>query len=408
MEIQTKRIGIRRTLHSFCVAIALLFAAVFTACNNDETFPTLVKVSPDRISRIDLSPNSPVLNADGTSELGFKIRCYYMVDTLEVRLPEERVPYDSITVTDSNGNTFKLTDTYKSTASTDSVAFTARFRSIASPQVKVALRPAASLGLQTLRIPLVFTALYTDKDKERVENLTIDKLQAMVARVNKVFAGKIENAPNGCDAKMEFYVKAFYQVKITNEQDDDIDTYLKENQMNNVDQVVNVWIYNTVANSSISAANIHPYYTLGSADDIPGLDLEEITALSDISSLEPNAVGIGMSYNDVYQYADHQTDNAFEFLLGRYYGLLETGSRFSLPGNRTDIDYCDDTFTYQSSSGNIIKNSITLPNQPRGFIYESYNIMDAPSRSTSLSVDQVKRIRKVIADCPYRQQGETP
>lgn len=394
--------------HTLRAAAAVLLVAALTACNNDETFPTLVKVSPDRISRIDLSPNSPVLNADGTSELSFKVRCYYMVDTLEVRLPEERVPYDSITVTDANGNTFKVTETYKSTASTDSAVFIARFRSIASPQVKVALRPAASLGLQTLRIPLVFTALYTDKDKERIANLTIDKLQAMVDRVNKVFAGTIENAPNGCDAKMEFYIKAFYQVRITNEQDDDIDAYLKANQMNDVDKVVNVWIYNAVANSSVSATNIHPYYTLRSADDIPGLDLEEVTALTDISDLEPNAVGIGMSYNDVYQYETHQSDNAFENLLGRYYGLLETGSRFSLSDTRTDIDYCADTYTYQRGSGSILKNTITLPGQPRGRVYESYNIMDVPSRSTSLSVDQVKRIRQVIADCPYRQQGETP
>ncbi|MGP1591677.1 MAG: hypothetical protein ACTTHI_07780 [Prevotella sp.] len=51
-----------------------------------------------------------------------------------------------------------------------------------------------------------------------------------------------------------------------------------------------------------------------------------------------------------------------------------------------------------------MKSTLTNTLQPKSFVYDSFNIMDTPSRSASLSVDQVKRIRQVIKDCPYRQQ----
>lgn len=187
-----------------CLGLA---AVAFTACSNDEEFPELTPVSLDRISRIDLSPNAPVLNADGTSKLDFIVRCYYKVDTLELRLPEERIPYSELNIADDQGNTFNIRNGYTSTSTADSVAFTATFRTLTSPQAKVALRQTADLGLTKLRIPLRFNVIYAERDKEEVANINVALINSMLERVNKVFAGTIENAPNGYDAKMEFYLK---------------------------------------------------------------------------------------------------------------------------------------------------------------------------------------------------------
>lgn len=102
-----------------------------------------------------------------------------------------------------------------STSTADSVAFTATFRTLTSPQAKVALRQTADLGLTKLRIPLRFNVIYAERDKEEVANINVALINSMLERVNKVFAGTIENAPNGYDAKMEFYLKEYRTTQIT-------------------------------------------------------------------------------------------------------------------------------------------------------------------------------------------------
>ena len=392
---------LQRLVAPACLGLA---AVAFTACSNDEEFPELTPVSLDRISRIDLSPNAPVLNADGTSKLDFIVRCYYKVDTLELRLPEERIPYSELNIADDQGNTFNIRNGYTSTSTADSVAFTATFRTLTSPQAKVALRQTADLGLTKLRIPLRFNVIYAERDKEEVANINVALINSMLERVNKVFAGTIENAPNGYDAKMEFYLKEYRTTQITPAQSENIDTYLAS-QQNDSAEVVNVWLLSNFATSDLREGECKPAYTLGSKSDLPGLDLSEIESLAEVEKFYPQEYGIAMSFSDLYQYASGNYTYAFGYLLGVYYGLLDTGAGSSEDGD-SPVDYCDDTYNYRRGVSSIRKNTIADMANRRTYTYDSFNIMGRPSRSSSLSKDQVKRIRQVIKDCPLRQQGE--
>lgn len=396
------------SLKSCAVQLVLLGGVLLiSGCSSDVNFMETQRIEADGIVRMDISPNSMVLNADGKSELSFRVRCFYKVDTVEVQLLEERVPLDKIMVTSSDGKTFKANETYVTTAQTDSVSFSAVLGTVRAPQVKVALRQPAPLALTPLRVPIVFVSLYTEQTKAQMENISQELLQQMVDQANKAFSGNQMKAPNGCDAAMQFYVKEYQTIKLTDEEAESTDKYIQDKLLSDCDKVIYVWLMNTVR-WRLREDRIHPQYTFGDPKDIPGIDFEKVSSLAEITNLEPNEVGIAMTFADVYQQKTGYESRPFTRLLGRFYGLLETGVNPTKYKNEKDVDYCPDTLPYFTSNGTVEKQSIPLNKSGLQYIFNSYNIMDRNSTGVSVSRDQVLRIRQVIKDCPYRQQGVTP
>ena len=75
------------SLKSCAVQLVLLGGVLLiSGCSSDVNFMETQRIEADGIVRMDISPNSMVLNADGKSELSFRVRCFYKVDTVEVQL----------------------------------------------------------------------------------------------------------------------------------------------------------------------------------------------------------------------------------------------------------------------------------------------------------------------------------
>ena len=387
--------------------VLLCIVWLINGCSRDVSFMETQRIGAEGIVRMEVSPNSRVLNADGKSELRFLVPCYYQVDTVEVQLLDERVPLNEITITSSDGKTFRANETYTTTAHNDSISFTATLNRVRAPQVKVALQQPVSLSLTPLRVPIVFVSLYTEQTKTQMENISLELLQQMVEQANKAFSGTLMPAPNGCDAAMQFYVKDYQTVKITDEEAETPEKYIQDKLLSGCDKVLYVWLMNTVR-WRLREDRIHPQYTFGNPNDIPGIDFEKVNALSDITNLEPNEVGIAMTFADIYQQKTGYESRPFTRMLGRFYGLLETGINPTKYNKEKDVDYCPDTLPYFTSNGTVEKQSIPLDQSGLQYTFNSYNIMDRNSTGVSVSRDQVLRIRQVIKDCPYRQQGVTP
>ena len=228
----------------------------------------------------------------------------------------------------------------------------------------------------------------------------------MIEHANQAFSGVNSQAPNGCDAKMTFYMKEYKSIKLSDEEHEEITAYIQKNLLSGADKVVYVWLMNAVPYWKMNESKVHPEYTFGDPSDIKGIDFEKITSLEDITNLEPQEVGIPMTFADVFQQGTGYAVRDFERMLGRFYGLLPTGVNPDIYKNQKDVDYCPDTYSFFKDDGSIEKKSIPLYKNGPSYFFNSYNIMDEHSTNTSVSVDQVKRIRQVIKDCPYRQQHD--
>lgn len=387
-------------------ASLVAFVSLFSSCNREESFLEPTRIGEDKITRFEIYPNSLTLNADGTSKLKFLVKCFYKVDSTEVQMLDDRVPVDKIVVTSSDGRSFNVNEAFSTTAKTDSVSFTATCNNLKSAKVSVALRQPQELNLTPLKIPVVFVSLYNEKTKLQMESVTPHLLKQMIEHANQAFAGVNGQAPNGCDAKMEFYMKEYKTIKLSDEEHEEITKYIQKNLLKGADKVVYVWLMNAVPYWKMNETKVHPEYTFGDPKDIPGIEFEKINTLADITNLEPQEAGIPMAFADVFQQGTGYASRDFERMLGRFYGLLPTAINSSLYKGEKDVDYCEDTYSFFKDDGSIEKKSIPLYKNGSSYFFNSYNIMDEHSTNTSVSVDQVKRIRQVIKDCPYRQQHD--
>lgn len=399
---------IDKLLHKILCCGVALSTILITACNRDEVLEDTIPVSMESISRMDLSPNGPVLIANGDNELRFFVECFYFGDaekTEEKRFLNDRLDLSQITIESSDGQTFKANEAYRTRATTDSVRFTAIYRGVRSPSVAVALRQPDTSVLPRLRIPIVFTAVYSNRASVYLNNFDEALLQKVVDRANRVFAGKMLKTPSSVDTRIEFYIKTIRKRNITEAQDDELADFMAENFMTELETALHVWVLDRSALYGLRSANIKPRYTLGNPSDIPGLGLKQVTAVPNVEDVAAENAVLIVSYGDLYQNDSGRANHRFETLLGRYYGLLSPSMSGTSKYTGQDVDYCADTYDYDRQSSTLLKHTLAVDGQ-RSYVYDSYNIMDTPGACLAVSYDQAKRIRQVIKDCPYRQHAE--
>ncbi|KGL48151.1 hypothetical protein [Porphyromonas cangingivalis] len=356
------------------------------------------------ITRIELSPNGPVLLRDGKAQLSFYVRGYYSKDgdkTNERVFQADRIPLNEIKIEASDGQTFKADELFSTTSKDDEITFKATFGEIEANPVTVTLKDVPTEALPKIRVPVVIKALYAPMEAHYTTALNEKVIEQVLERTNKVFSNQFFNAPSSRDSGMEFYLHDFQKVDLSESESLDMKAYIKKNQMVDVDKYLTVWI--TARSKGLAPSKVAPAYTLGNPDDIPGLNLWKIDSADELDgNIDPINAGIVISYRDFYQSISGPEGGRFEQQVGRFYGLLSTSTDSA--GEEEDVDYCPDTYTYLKGEIKRLKSTPHKKNQ-RPFLYYSYNIMDDYSSCFTISVDQVERMRKVIKDCPYRQQG---
>lgn len=380
-----------------------------------------IYIGADKINRIELSPNSPVLVADGKSELSFKVKCYYPVnDSVNVAMIQDRIPFDKLIIESSEGKKISPNEPYVTSTDMRSLTFTCKYGNIASEPVKVDIYPAAQEKYEPIVVPIRVYVLYNEKNLAQAEGIDVEFMQTMFDRVNKVFSGELKHAPSTCDSKISFKVADVIK-RQTAVENKDIPKFISDNLMKDVDKYFTIWIadgFGVWWSGGFTTTDCIPAYTLGDPANIPGLNkLKHIDSVEDIEELKPQNVGLGITYNDLFSMANPSGSTRLERTIGQYYGLLNTyHSDEDKELTNGDLDFCYDTFSYISRFFTLEKQ--TFPYKVEKMVdengeevekrfyhyYDSFNIMDEISSATTVSRDQVKRIRQVIKDCPHRQQ----
>lgn len=438
----------------------LLFSAlVLFACQKDTEVAKVEFVGLDKISKVELYPNSPQLIADGKAELKFKVKLYYLNGKDEVAMIADRVPLEEIKITASDGKTFTANQGYTTTAKTDEATFTCTVGKIVSPEVSVKLTSAEQPNYEKVVIPIIFHAIYTKDTKNSAKEFTMEMLQRIVDRANKVFSATLTNAPSSCNSGVQFEIARINKVEITVKKSEwgtpdgnlarSAYDYIAENLITEPSTYLNIWVMDVVDDhGEFAMEHCVPKYTFGDPKDLPGLKLKQISDESEIEETKPEDVGIGISFAEVYSYmmGRYGVDTErFEMRLGRFFGLLPTGRAEGAqedehhgggeggegngddgnwgeggdngdwgdgeeepapkPSKYADLDYCADTFSYEYRYFKIEKKSFPLNGEESGktYLFDSFNIMDDFSACNTISRDQVKRIRQVMKDCALRQ-----
>lgn len=379
------------------------------SCDNELESAETTYITFDEVDSLVVSPNSPVLVADGTSQLSFLVTAYYKVtakDSSILAYPyrTDRVPLDKITITSSEGKTITAQDVYTTTIDSDSLHFTASYGSMSSKKVSVKVRPASeTVTYPKITVPVMFTAFYSTSSQNISQYATEETCKALLERANKVFSNQLYKAPAGADVGIEFIFKGLRRTLIETTQEGtgfvEYITAQMPNLASEAQESVAVWLVNSVPNAL--AGRCRPGYTTGASNAIDGLTLTTVASAAAITVPVPQYCGFAFSYRDMMG-ADLITSSyRFEQLLGLYYGLLPTSVSYSYLLNAdNDTDYCSDTFPH-----------LTLLTQTKrsyqeDYQFNSFNIMDKVSTASSITHEQAKRIRQVIATCLYRQQGQ--
>lgn len=437
--------------------LLLMAALILFACQKETEIAKVEFMGLDKVSRIELHPNSPQLIADGKAELKFKVKLYYKNGEDEVAMIADRVPLEEIKITASDGKTFTANQGYSTTATTDEATFTCAIGSIVSPEVSVELTSAVQPIYEKVVIPIIFHAIYTKDTKNSVKEFTPELLQRIVDRANKVFARKLINAPSSCDSGIQFEIAHVNKVEISVQKSEwgtpesnlaqSAYDYIAENLMTDPSTYLNIWVMDVVSDhGNFAMGHCIPKYTYGNPEDIPGLKLKQISDESEVEEVKPENVGIGISFAEVYSLmmGRYGVDTErFEMRLGRFFGLLPTGrgegegsiddehnggdegdwdgsdegdwdggdegnwdeDPAPKPSLYADLDYCDDTYSYEYRFFKIEKKTFPLNGEESGktYLFDSFNIMDDLSACNTISRDQVKRIRQVMQDCAFRQ-----
>lgn len=420
--------------------IVFIAALILFSCQKEMEVAEVQFVGLDKISRVELHPNSPQLIADGKAELRFKVKLYYLNGEEEVAMIADRVPLNEIKITSSDGKTFSANEGFSTTAKAGEMTFTCSVGKTISPKVSVQLTLPEQLNYEKVTVPIIFHAVYTKDTKNNVKEFTPELLQRIVDRANKVFAGELINAPSSYNSDIQFEIARINKVEISagNSQggypgghgSNTAYDYISENLMTDPSTYLNIWVMDVVEeHGPFAMSHCVPQYTFGNPDDIPGLQLMPILDISEVEEIKPENVGIAISFAEIYSLmmGRYGVDTErFEMRLGRFYGLLPTGrgedeggdysdgeygdggydeAPAPKPNKYADLDYCDDTFSYEYRYFKIEKKAFPLDGDesaPR-YLFDSFNIMDDFSACNTISRDQVKRIRQVMKDCAFRQ-----
>lgn len=373
----------------------------------------IVDFSEFEIAKVELGADHRQLIADGVSTLTLNPMLYqaytYRTDEGKDSLTYGKIPADRIaegTVqyfledgTPLKDGKYRTTDLSKS-----EVGFYFTANNLKSNIFKVAIRePFADDAYEEITYPVVFHVI---QDKEKVDlgqGIGSDIIMNYFDNICNVFSRTASVSPNGADPKIRFRLAEYDpEGKKMAEKGinyhpmsyDEVWDISLANILTNPEicwdykRYLNIWLIDML--SGVKA----PKYILNTADlnQLQGLTLTPID-LSEMNSLSYDSREIGLILN-AEDFAIE--DVAFATEMGKFFGLLSTNGE----------DYCDDTFTYKTYvepwNTELNASNSRLKISSDGLIFYSVNIMDGSSYKNTISMDQVKRIRMIAENCPFR------
>ena len=443
----------------YSILVAML---IFVSCQKEDYEILDLRISPDDISRIELKADHKTLVPNGINAMGFHTQVYakktvmsygrddetrefYAKETEEEFLvPNDQIPEGLIKYYDQDGNVLE-NGSYKTNdaAPGTTLQFYAKCGNLESNKLNVTIREIPDESYEEIVIPVVFHILLPPATQEAEVNITTKYLEEQLQRVSDAFNRKITTDPNAGNAKIVFKLaeydnsgnkmmeKGKHMHNISSSDYRNMGTsYNKRSRY--LDYIVDEWrdliwdpnrylniwlakfnLYTSTHGSGTSYSILpptvmHPDYDKSS---VPGIDFDYAEKFT-IRELEDcREVGIMVNTNALLAPSTVQGSNDFSLAtpIAAYLGLLQTYCpEYDELNSDGDNDYCPDTYSYDYGFYRTVFKGNNLDGQPEDEpsrpmeYFTSFNVMDIYSYKNSLSVDQVKRIRMVLKQCPSR------
>ena len=437
--------------------IAILFIC---SCAKDESVIFDLNITPDEISKVELHPDHKILLPNGISKIEFhpfvyakrKMLSYNRDDETdefyakeveeEFLVPADQIPNGCLKVYDQAGNELE-DNTYSTTTEKPGsvLQFYAKAGDVKSNNVDITIRELPDEAYDEIVVPVVFHLLLPPATSAPGYDVSVEFLEQQLQKASDIFNRRITTDPNAGNAKITFKLALYGPngaklqepgKNVENISASDFEAMgtsaTKTNQylkyilakksriIWDPTKYLNIWLatfttststYGTTTSFRVLPPTVmHSDYDLSS---IPGLDLvqqDEFT-LDDVTDCRE--VGFMVNFRAIFMPSSVQGRNEFSLatVIGAYYGLLFTDQGISDDWVDGDNDFCPDTYYYYSGSDyspSMYKNNRLYEENPDGEYewFTSFNIMDTYSRKNSVSVDQAKRLRKVLKQCSSR------
>ncbi len=433
--------------------LIILSFAIFS-CEKEEMVEYLNTNEASDIKEIKLYANSSQLFADGKSSLSFlydaigevQVVEYIALDTEGTykdtlvtetfTFKEGRLPEGSVKIYTEDGT--EVTGDFFTTQSTaDSIKFYAEGGGVRSELVAVDLQPAPTESYEQITIPVIFHLVSNSGNKHAVKNVTSEFLEEKIDRMNKVFAGTLFPSPHSIDAKVKFELvehdkdgifleeKGIHRINAGDATQFDLTNFINGHiwdPSKYLNVYISDWYYERWGFAySVEFESIPPNYITTDPSALPFPNKIQAAreyryhASAQVDSMDvpyesAADVGVIISTDALF---DQSNQYSFEYFFGPFFGILPTNWRsgYSTPLKEGDIDFCSDTYLHRIVFL-VRRKNLVEPNSPTStsasfieprYAYESYNVMDEYSSSTTLTYEQVKRIRTVLEYCPHRQ-----
>lgn len=415
------------------ILLAILILLLAGACSESAYEAWVEPIGVEDVTSVKLSPNSPVLIADGKAELKFDVRASVEVTdkrTIEIienghpvvkdsvfttitilkpdRLPEDAVVIKTLDGEVVNGGVFR---TDKGAGS--QIGFTCTVNGVSSAPCYVRLIGRPEVNFTPVEVPVIFHLLTQENKRNLFEGITQEYLQGLITHANDVFAARIVHAPCDVDTKVTFKLaestptgdilkeRGVNRVDVSEKSSIEISNYINQNLIWAPERYLNIYIHpSTYSNTAAS-----PRYILDNGSSLPGLDgkMTKVRDASEAVFTDYTKTGIVLRADQIFNFTGGG-ETRLEYYLGWCFGLAPTEIDYyssEWPYVDGDVDYCSDTYTSYPSS---FLNRSTYSTEAGAvrYTYDAFNIMDKYSKSTSLTYEQALRIRTVLENCPGR------
>ena len=409
---------------------ALAFTLVVSGCKKETFDYKMYEPAVAEIDSVYFSPGATMLVADGQAKLQFIVEAYRTLsvetpggkkDSL-VRVDERKLPKGAVQIL-KDGQPYDKMEYSTTEFSSNKLKFSAKIGNATSAQFEVTLRPKQVVP-EKLTVDVIFHVFELKTTDPRYDQLTYQPvtqnlLVSAIEDMNNVYNNILGNNPNGGNANIHFQLaeknptgnllaKPGYNMISYDKSWMQYTTISPADFINKVNatasytwaptRYLNIYIIPSGANTSMG--NNLPLFQIVPAGEDPIAGIPNI--ISNASELPVgknyDTYGVGIPRTLLFPGAGKRIE--ISTFVASYYGLKRTG--VSSP---TTTDYCNDTRKYISTNQFTSLAKIGID----GMKFLADNAMDDnryPSMRNSFTIDQVNRIRAIMANSPNRMHGQ--
>lgn len=403
-----------------------LSLGIFAGCTPEEG--KVLDFSELEIAKIELGADARQLIADGVSTLTLNPMLYQKCTSQTIegernevygRIPVDRIAEGTVRYfledgTELDGPEYRTTD-----VSQGELGFYIMVNDMKSEVFTVKLRkPFAEDEFETITYPIVFHVVQSEESIGRGQKLGSDLIYEFSNAISTVFERKSALVPNGANSRIRFQLAEYDQNglkmqekginRVTLNAGDmdfmmkdyvgEITGYQSKKLLWDYKKYLNIWIIEGI-NASVAAP---PTYILSGTEPLEGIPAMQEKTEEEFENVDWSIYDIGLVFDGVSFSSGDGLMCGQIGQVGMFFGLLST--REEIEGVS---DYCDDTMPYEiytepwyDENGNDANARLKISDD--GLLFYSTNIMDYASFRTTITMDQVKRIRTITDNCPLR------